>query len=273
MIHFVIDSYGCDSSRTNNLRDVYEVIAKLVNTFQLKPIMPPQLVPYYYCEQPEDVGISAFILLKGGHFTIHTFPEWGCYFADLLVEEDSFINKKTLEKFLKNEFPCDTLIVIPVYRDEFDKMDLGEYKSEDFGPHYMLSATLEKGEPFTVDSMMRLLDTLPPRVGMHPINRPVVLYDTVDNPTYLSGIALIAESHIAIHYNLAEKKILMDVFSCKRIEPSKYEIVKQEIFKDNKVDEKLVRRGRSNQDRKDNNVLKYDVHKKWQEVINGKDKH
>ena len=62
MMHFVIDSYGCDSTRIDSLRDVYDVMIKLVKEFQLEPIMPPQLVPYYYCVNQEDVGISAFVL-------------------------------------------------------------------------------------------------------------------------------------------------------------------------------------------------------------------
>ena len=77
MIHILVDSYGCSTERIDNLMDVYEVINKVVNTMGLNAIMPPQLIPYYYCEVPEDVGISAFVLLKGGHFTIHTFPQYG----------------------------------------------------------------------------------------------------------------------------------------------------------------------------------------------------
>ena len=265
MMHFVIDSYGCNSSRTDNLLDIYEVINKLVDEFQLSPIMPPQLVPYYYCQNPADVGISAFVLLQGGHFTIHTFPEWGCYFADLMCES-RFVNKDALTEFMKREFPCSSLFIQLVYREEFAVNDMGAYSLADFGPHYMIASTLEKGCDFNVESLMKLLDTLPPKIGMHPINRPVVLYDKVNDPTYVSGIALIAESHIAIHYNLKERKVLMDIFSCKTVDEKKYSEVMNELFKGNYQDV-LIRRGRKNEQRLETQENKYNSHKYWQDVI------
>ena len=266
MLHFVIDSYGCDSSRTNNLMDIYEVINKLVDTYKLEPIMPPQLVPYYYCLEPQDVGISAFVLLKGGHFTIHTFPEWGCYFADLLCE-NRFVSKENITDFMKREFPCSSLFVKLIYREDFAENDMGNYEKADFGPHYMISSDLkEDDEAPNLEKLMNILDKLPKNVGMHPITRPVVLYDKIDNPEFLSGIVLIAESHIAIHYNIKERKILMDIFSCKTVNESKYEKVMGEIFNGNFRDV-LIRRGRKNEQRIETQQNKFVSHKFWQDVI------
>ena len=268
MMHFVIDSYGCNSSRTDNLLDIYEVINKLVDDFQLSPIMPPQLIPYYYCQNPADVGISAFVLLKGGHFTIHTFPKWGCYFADLMCE-NRFVNKDALYDFMKREFPCSSLSITPIYREEFTENDMGAYSLADFGPHYMISSILEEGNEYTLESMMHLLDSLPSKVDMHPISRPVVLYDTIDNPEFISGIAVIAESHIAIHYNIKERKVLMDIFSCKTVDGKKYAEVMNEMFKGNYRDV-LIRRGRKNEQRLETQENKFNSHKFWQDIISGK---
>lgn len=261
MIHILVDSYGCSTERIDNLMDVYEVINKVINTMGVNAIMPPQLIPYYYCEVPEDVGISAFVLLKGGHFTIHTFPQYGCYFADLLY--DGFISANTLEALLKREFPCDSFFMKRVDRDEFDKNDMGMYQSADFGPHYMVKAKVETAP--TLGDYMDILDSLPAKIGMHPITRPCVLKDNINHPTYLSGIAVIAESHIAMHYNMQSKEVLMDIFSCKTVDEDKYLEVMSKMFGEYK--DVLILRGRKNEQRKDSQLNKHENHKHWQDVI------
>lgn len=262
MIHVLVDSYGCSTDRIDNLMDVYEVLNKTINTMRLQPIMPPQLVPYYYCEKLEDVGISAFVLLKGGHLTIHTFPQLGCYFLDLLY--DGYASADTLEKLLRKEFPCDAFFIKRIDREEFDKNDMGMYDIADFGPHYMIRTVLNHVP--TVDELMTKLDKLPYDVAMHPITRPCVLKDKVDDPDYLSGIVLIAESHIAMHYNYKTGELLMDIFSCKSIEPSKYQAVMQNMF-DSPFSDVLILRGRKHEQRQNTQVNKYYSHKNWQDVI------
>lgn len=261
MIHILIDSYGCNSERMDNLKDVYEVINNIVHTMKLDAVMPPQLIPYYYCPNPEDVGISAFVLLKGGHFTIHTFPQYGCYFADLLY--DGFADAGVLGDILKREFPCNSFFIKRIDRDEFDGGDMGMYQSADFGPHYMIQAHSSKVP--TIDDYMEILDRLPDQIGMHPITRPCVLKDNINNPSYLSGIAVIAESHIAMHYNYETNEVLMDIFSCKEVDDDKYAKVVDEMF-DNFRDVK-IKRGRKNDQRKDSQENKYESHRNWQEVI------
>lgn len=264
MLHILIDSYGCSTDRINNLMDVYEVINKVIHQHGLKAIMPPQLIPYYYCQDPADVGISAFALLKGGHFTIHTFPQYGCYFADLLY--DGFVDKESLRALLEREFPCDSFFVKRIDREEFDKNDMGVYQETDFGPHYMIHSKPETVP--TIGEYIELLDNLPEKVGMHPITRPCVLHDTLKDPTYLSGIAVIAESHIAMHYNYKTGEVYMDIFSCKEVDENKYNQVMTEMMGNNFRDV-LIRRGRKNQQRKDSQQNKYESHKGWQDVIRG----
>ncbi len=268
MIHILVDSYGCSTDRINNLMDVYEVINKVVNQNNLNAIMPPQLIPYYYCQDERDVGISAFVLLQGGHFTIHTFPKWGCYFADLLY--DKFVDKDNLEAFLEREFPCDSLFIRRIDRDEkLYEEDIGIYQSNDFGPHYMIHSRMDKAP--TLGEYMEILDNLPDKAGMHPISRPCVLHDTIKSPTYLSGIAVIAESHIAMHYNYKTGEVFMDVFSCKEIEESKYKQAMKEMFGNN-YEDVCIQRGKRNKQRMDSQENRHDTHKKWQNVIVGESK-
>lgn len=261
MIHVLVDAYGCSTKRLDNLMDVYEVINKVTNTMGVEAIMPPQLIPYYYCLTPEDVGISAFCLLKGGHFTIHTFPQYGCYFADLLY--DGFISAAVLEALLKREFPCDSFFIKRIDRDEFDENDMGMYQSADFGPHYMIKAKIDTVP--TIDDYMTILDNIPYDAGMHPITRPCVLKDNINKPLYLSGIAVIAESHIAMHYNYETHEVLMDIFSCKTVDPQKYKSIMEKLF--SSYIDVLILRGRANEQRKDSQQNKFENHKKWQDVI------
>ena len=263
MLHIVVDSYGCSTERLDNLKDVYEVINRVVNDMGLKAIMPPQLIPYYYCTDPDDVGISAFILLKGGHFTIHTFPKYGCYFADLVY--DGFIAKEKIEPLLEREFPCDSLHIKTIHRDRFDGDDIKDaYELADFGPHYMISAKPDHVP--TLGEYMEILDNMPEKVGMHPITRPCVLHDTIRNPKYLSGIAVIAESHIAMHYCYETGEVLMDIFSCKTVDEKKYAKAMADMFGTDYKDV-LIRRGRRNKQRKDTQQSRYESHKGWQDVI------
>jgi len=162
------------------------------------------------------------------------------------------------------EFPCDSLFIKRIDRDEFDKNDMGMYQLADFGPHYMITAKPEKVP--TVNDYMEILDNLPYKVDMHPITRPCVLNDRIKNPTYLSGIAVIAESHIAMHYNYETGEVLMDIFSCKTVDDKKYEKQMREMFGDNFKDV-LILRGRKNEQRKDSQQSKHDSHKGWQDVI------
>lgn len=97
------------------------------------------------------------------------------------------------------------------------------------------------------------------------ITRPCVLKDNINHPSYLSGIAVIAESHIAMHYNMQTKEVLMDIFSCKTVDEDKYQEVMSQMFGEYK--DVLILRGRKNEQRKDSQLNKHENHKHWQDVI------
>ena len=213
MLHIMVDAYQANADDLADLRMVYEKIYKVTNHMQVETIMPPMLVPYYYGRVKEDDGISAFVLLKGGHFTIHTFPERECYFVDMLY--DGFINEDKLLEVLSVEFPFGSKIVNAVDRRfALAPQTSGNYinEFEDFGPHYMIK-TLEPID-FGMDRIYQFLDQLPCRINMDPISRPLVITDHVTEPTLYSGLTVIAQSHIAFHYYIETGMAYIDVFSC-----------------------------------------------------------
>ena len=213
----MLDAYDCTDTKTADLRGVYETITKVVDIMGAKTIMPPVLVPYYYGTTADDDGISAFVLLKGGHFTIHTFPSRQCYFVDMMY--DGFISEDKFRDVMLKELPATSSSVASVDRrfciqDQNKDMRIDEAK--DFGPHYMIKSN-EKID-LDINKIYDVLDRLPPQVNMTPIMRPVVITNKVKNPKYISGITMIAESHIAIHYDIENKSLFADIFSCSFID-------------------------------------------------------
>ena len=192
MLHIMIDAYGSDSPKLDNLKSVYDSIVKITNFVGVKTIMPPSLVPYYYGSVNEDDGISAFVLLKGGHFTIHTFPQRECYFVDVLY--DGFVNEKKLLEILHTELPFEHEIVHSVDRrfELDDQIDAAIDENRDFGPHYLMH-NIECAE-LDMDKIYSFLDAVPVLINMDPITRPTVITDSVALPTIISGLTVIAQS-------------------------------------------------------------------------------
>lgn len=264
MLHIMIDAYGCDSPKLDNLKSVYDSIIKITNFLGVKTIMPPSLIPYYYGRVKEDDGISAFVLLKGGHFTIHTFPQRECYFVDVLY--DGFINESKLMEALKGEFPFEREIVHSVDRRfEIEKQLKSEIdESRDFGPHYLMRN--ESPVSLDMDKIYAFLDAIPVLINMDPISRPVVITDKVINPEIISGITVIAQSHIALHYYKAENRFWLDIFSCSFIECENIINTVEEML-GVKVEWRLISRGSKHTDKiteRDEYIARFNI---WQENI------
>jgi S-adenosylmethionine/arginine decarboxylase-like enzyme len=69
-----------------------------------------------------------------------------------------------------------------------------------------------------MEKIYSFLDEVPVLINMDPISRPTVITDKVVNPEIISGLTVIAQSHIALHYYKSEKRFWLDIFSCSFIE-------------------------------------------------------
>lgn len=210
----MLDGYGGSENRLDDLRTVNAVLNDLVTLLRLEAVMPPFLLPYYYAKDGEDDGISAFILLRGGHITLHTFPRRGCVFADLLYDgyasEEKFIDcLRTYFKFEDEKTLCTERRFLDSTIDA-NRIWTGS-GAGDFGPHII--AKIENVAT-DMEQIFDMLDELPRKINMIPISRPYVVKSRKGTPEYISGIVLIAQSHIAFHYSAAEKKLFCDAFSC-----------------------------------------------------------
>ena len=56
-LHFMMDAYGSIEENANNLKSINELLNGVTHELGLIPVMPPFLVPYYYCNDSEPNGL------------------------------------------------------------------------------------------------------------------------------------------------------------------------------------------------------------------------
>ena len=106
MFHFLYDAYNGYRSRLDDILLVHEFLEEAPLKLGVKTVMPPFVLPYYNGVVPEDCGISAFVFLAGGHFTLHTFSYRGAFFVDFLCPRG--FDRKGLHSLIDDVFPAET---------------------------------------------------------------------------------------------------------------------------------------------------------------------
>lgn len=118
---------------------------------------------------------------------------------------------------------------------------------EPFGPHITIDL---KGCPKEIladyELHFNFLKSLPEMIGMTPITQPYVFpySGLVPEDRGITGILIIAESHLSIHSFEEKGYCFIDIFSCK---PFDYEFAIQktlEIFKPTTHEINVVQRGK-----------------------------
>ena len=87
-----------------------------------------------------------------------------------------------------------------------------------FGPHVMLDLNqCNQDHLSSVDRCFKLLDDLPNKIGMTKITMPHVFpYEgLVPEDKGITGVVIIAESHLSIHTFPLKSYAFIDIFSCK----------------------------------------------------------
>lgn len=268
MKHTMIDCYGANEHQLDDMKLINQLLTDAVFNLGLDPICPPMIIPYYYGKVREDIGISAYILLEGGHMTIHTFPIRECYFVDCFTTKD--FDENQLVEYLMKVLPYkqDKSFVNTTTRRP-GVMDVVPYDASiDFGPHLM--AEINRENDITMNDMFDFLENIAYDINMDPITRAQVVKSTLDNPKYLSGIIVIAQSHISLHYEYETKKVYIDIFSCM---PFDYSIVCNLVAKlGTIVQQELTARGSKHIYKVKSNAQKDELlaNTKWQKVVRKK---
>jgi len=87
-----------------------------------------------------------------------------------------------------------------------------------FGPHLMLDCYGCSTEKLSdIDFVFNILDTFPDKINVTKIMPPYVFkyHGKVPENWGISGVVLIAESHISIHTFPDKEHAFIDIFSCK----------------------------------------------------------
>ncbi|MFH1306549.1 MAG: adenosylmethionine decarboxylase [Candidatus Micrarchaeota archaeon] len=120
-------------------------------------------------------------------------------------------------------------------------------KKKMYGPHLTLDMYgCEKKKLESVDFVSKFLDGLPKKIGMTKIIPPYVFrYEGIKPEDWgVSGIVLIAESHISIHTYPEKNYASFDVFSCKEFDIKKVEQMVVEMFDAKTYEKNSFERGR-----------------------------
>lgn len=236
--HFMLDAYDCNFEQANSIMVVNNLLVALANELNMEPVMPPIVLPYYYCDITEDGGISAFIICENGsHITIHTFPYRYCYFVDILT--DKFFSEEEATALLNRQIFAQTINSNVVDRRVFSGRANDINSNVDFGPHYMI--TVENID-VTMEKISRWLDCIASKINMTPISRPYVIFDRIEDPDFISGVLVVAQSHIAFHYSIKERTANIDIFSCSFLDDGIVECILEQSFGDD-IQINLVARG------------------------------
>lgn len=120
-----------------------------------------------------------------------------------------------------------------------------------FGPHLMLDLyKCDRQKLVDANLVHRVLDELPTILGMNKIMPPYVIpYNGSKNPDSfdrggISGIVIIAESHISLHSFAEQEYMNADIFSCKPFDPDVATNYLVEAFGAKKVEKNLLMRGK-----------------------------
>jgi len=119
-----------------------------------------------------------------------------------------------------------------------------------YGPHLTVDGY---GAPRSLLSnyqlIFDLLNRLPEEIGMTKITQPYVFpyycgQSEAGHPEWgITGVVIIAESHISIHTYPEKGIFFMDVFSCKEFDTEETLAFIQKTFRPRRVDRSVVQRG------------------------------
>jgi S-adenosylmethionine decarboxylase len=118
---------------------------------------------------------------------------------------------------------------------------------ETFGPHLMLDlreCNEEKLKDYNL--VFDILNDLPEKIGMTKITQPYVFpySGLVPEDKGITGVVVIAESHISVHTFQEKDYCFVDVFSCKDFDVDYAAEYLINIFESKKYDKYVVHRGK-----------------------------
>ena len=116
-----------------------------------------------------------------------------------------------------------------------------------YGPHLMLDCyECDRKALDDLNTAYRFLDKLPEKIRMTKITKPYIFRYEGTKPIDrgITGVVIIAESHISIHTYPEKNYVTIDVYSCKDFEPEIAVNFVKEVFKPKEINKKFLYRGK-----------------------------
>ncbi len=114
-----------------------------------------------------------------------------------------------------------------------------------FGPHLMIDGLEANPEKLRdAELVRRVLNELPEEMGMTKVLPPFVHAYGPEGEEGVTGVVIIAESHIAIHTFPKKRFLSVDIFSCKAFDMAKVLRYLTEVFEIGRYETYMIHRGK-----------------------------
>jgi len=120
-------------------------------------------------------------------------------------------------------------------------------QAEPFGPHLTFDIKCNETSALSdYNKIFKFLHELPEKIGMTKITQPYVFpySGLVPDDEGITGVVIIAESHISIHTFPLKNYAFIDIFSCKPFDWSNISDIIKETFHADAMDFNIVQRGK-----------------------------
>ena len=123
-------------------------------------------------------------------------------------------------------------------------------------PHLMIDGYRCKSEKLdNVNLIYKFLEALPSKLNMHILTKPHVIRNDTETDYGVTGIVLIAESHISIHTFPKEGYFTMDIYSCKPFDTQETLDYTVAFFESNEFDYQIAYRGREDIPKEEKEII------------------
>jgi S-adenosylmethionine decarboxylase len=120
-------------------------------------------------------------------------------------------------------------------------------QAEPFGPHLTFDIKCNETSALSdYNKIFKFLHELPEKIGMTKITQPYVFpySGLVPEDEGITGVVIIAESHVSIHTFPLKNYAFIDIFSCKPFDWSNISDIIKETFHADAMDFNIVQRGK-----------------------------
>lgn len=100
-MHLIIDGYDANYQKLTDLNLIYNVLDICPDKIGMTKIMPPYVFKYHG-KNPEDWGVSGFVLIAESHISIHTFPERK--YINIDIFSCKIFDSEIAANFMKDKF-------------------------------------------------------------------------------------------------------------------------------------------------------------------------